>query len=82
MVSRLPTFFISHGGPNLLEDKSKPGKFYDWFGKLIKNEIKPKAVVIVSAHWQASGKGVFGKTHERAFLLQLDKTNPFNSRSN
>ncbi|CAM0136525.1 hypothetical protein VKS41_003327 [Umbelopsis sp. WA50703] len=72
MVSRLPTFFISHGGPNLLEDKSKPGKFYDWFGKLIKNEIKPKAVVIVSAHWQASGKGVFVEATEGPLKLIYD----------
>jgi aromatic ring-opening dioxygenase catalytic subunit (LigB family) len=61
MTTRLPTFFISHGGPNLLEDKAKPGKFYDWFGKLIREEIKPKAIVIVSAHWQGEGNGVFGK---------------------
>lgn len=62
-TTRLPTFFISHGGPTLLEDKAKPGKFYDWFGKVIRDEIKPKAVVIVSAHWQGQGEGVFGKTH-------------------
>jgi hypothetical protein len=60
-VTRLPTYFISHGGPNLLDNEDKPGKFYDWFGKTIREKIKPKAVVIISGHWQGEGNGVFGK---------------------
>lgn len=48
-------------GPTLLEDKEKPGEFYTWFGKYLKQEIKPSAIVIISAHWQGTGKnGVFG----------------------
>jgi aromatic ring-opening dioxygenase catalytic subunit (LigB family) len=60
-ATRLPTYFISHGGPNLLDDKDKPGKFYEWFGKTIREKIKPKAIVIISAHWQGEGNGVYGK---------------------
>ncbi|KAI9026404.1 Extradiol ring-cleavage dioxygenase, class III enzyme, subunit B [Phycomyces nitens] len=55
-IKRAPVFFISHGGPNLLEDKNKPGEFYTWLGKYIKNIIKPKAIVVISAHWQGKGK--------------------------
>lgn len=48
-------------GPNLLENLAKPGDFYSWFGNYLKNELKPRAIVIISAHWQGEGKeGVFG----------------------
>lgn len=49
-------------GPDLLENDEKPGDFYSWFGNYLKTELKPKAVVIISAHWQGKGKnGIFGK---------------------
>lgn len=49
-------------GPNLLEDVEKPGTFYSWFGNYVKEILKPKAIVIISAHWQGEGKcGVKGK---------------------
>lgn len=49
-------------GPNLLENQGKAGDFYSWLGNYFKNELKPKAIVIISAHWQGEGKdGVFGK---------------------
>lgn len=48
-------------GPDLLENDEKPGDFYSWFGDYLKTELKPKAVVIISAHWQGKGKnGIFG----------------------
>lgn len=48
-------------GPNLLDNKEKPGDFYTWFGQYIQQELKPKAIVIISAHWQGEGKhGIFG----------------------
>lgn len=38
-----------------------PGDFYSWFGNYLKTELKPKAVVIISAHWQGRGSnGIFG----------------------
>lgn len=50
-------------GPNLLENQARPGDFYSWLGDYIKNELKPKAIVIISAHWQGEGKdGVFGES--------------------
>lgn len=44
-----------------MDDTEKPGDFYSWLGNYLKNELKPKAIVIISAHWQGEGKeGVFG----------------------
>lgn len=54
-------FHLYFLGPTLLEDKGKPGEFFSWFGNYLKTELKPKAVVIISAHWQGRGKnGIFG----------------------
>ncbi|CAG8433795.1 11377_t:CDS:2 [Diversispora eburnea] len=53
---RLPCFYISHGGPNLVFDtKSKSYKFFQKWGNQILHEIKPKAIVVFSAHWETSG---------------------------
>ncbi|CAO3664905.1 unnamed protein product [Umbelopsis ramanniana] len=71
-ATRLPTYFISHGGPNLLDDKDKPGKFYEWFGKTIREKIKPKAIVIISAHWQGEGNGVYVEATEGPLKLIYD----------
>ncbi|KAF1806130.1 putative aromatic ring-opening dioxygenase LigB subunit [Mucor lusitanicus] len=69
-TKRTPVFFISHGGPNLLENQDKPGHFYNWFGNYLKNELKPKAIVIISAHWQGQGNdGVFVETSEKPKLI-------------
>ncbi|KAI8150031.1 aromatic ring-opening dioxygenase LigB subunit [Fennellomyces sp. T-0311] len=69
-TTKAPVFFISHGGPNLLEDKEKPGEFYTWFGKYLKNELKPKAIVIISAHWQGTGKnGIYVDTSDKPELI-------------
>ncbi|KAI8888202.1 Extradiol aromatic ring-opening dioxygenase [Backusella circina FSU 941] len=65
-----PVFFVSHGGPNLLEDTGKAGEFYSWFGNYLKNELKPKAIVIISAHWQGEGrKGVFVDVSDKPKLI-------------
>ncbi|KAI8097340.1 Extradiol ring-cleavage dioxygenase, class III enzyme, subunit B [Halteromyces radiatus] len=69
-ITRQPVFFISHGGPNLLENKEKPGEFYTWFGSLLKKDLKPKAIVIISAHYQGTGKnGIFVDTSEKPTLI-------------
>ncbi|KAI8341239.1 Extradiol ring-cleavage dioxygenase, class III enzyme, subunit B [Chlamydoabsidia padenii] len=69
-ATKQPVFFISHGGPNLLEDKDLPGTFYDWFGSLIKRTLKPKAIVIISAHWQGKGgNGIYVDTSEKPKLI-------------
>ncbi|KAI9310278.1 aromatic ring-opening dioxygenase LigB subunit [Dichotomocladium elegans] len=66
---KTPVFYISHGGPNLLEDKGRPCEFYTWFGKYLK-QLKPSAVVIISAHWQGEGRnGIFVDTSEKPELI-------------
>ncbi|KAI8373115.1 Extradiol ring-cleavage dioxygenase, class III enzyme, subunit B [Radiomyces spectabilis] len=68
--ARAPVFFISHGGPNLLEHQGRPGEFYNWFGNVLKNQLKPKAIVIISAHWQGNGKnGVYVDSSEKPKLI-------------
>ena len=50
-------------GPLLLENvDGKAGQFYTWLGKYIQESLCPKAIVVISAHWQAEGENtVFGK---------------------
>ncbi|KAJ1672891.1 hypothetical protein EV182_006283, partial [Spiromyces aspiralis] len=55
--SRMPVLFLSHGGPNLLSDEEYPldrgvGKGLREIGTYIRN-LKPRAILIASAHWQA-----------------------------
>ncbi|KAI9475941.1 MAG: Extradiol ring-cleavage dioxygenase, class III enzyme, subunit B, partial [Benjaminiella poitrasii] len=69
-IPRAPAFFISHGGPNLLDDQAKPGHFYNWLGNYLKNELKPKAIVLISAHWQGEGReSVFVDVSEKPKLI-------------
>ena len=51
--SRMPVYFLGIGGPNFMESKDHPaflklGKI----GQEITTKVKPKAVVVFSAHWQ------------------------------
>lgn len=54
---KLPIYFFSHGGPTFMypEDSfSDPGAYQavKRLGKYIKEEIKPKFIIVVSAHWE------------------------------
>ncbi|GAA5799839.1 hypothetical protein HPULCUR_005258 [Helicostylum pulchrum] len=70
IATKTPVFFISHGGPNLLDNLEKPGDFYSWLGNYLKTELKPKAIVIISAHWQGEGKeNVFVDVSEKPKLI-------------
>ncbi|RHZ80401.1 hypothetical protein Glove_136g144 [Diversispora epigaea] len=56
VYKRLPCFYISHGGPSLIfNTKSKSYQFFQKWGNQILHEIKPKAIVVFSAHWETSG---------------------------
>ncbi|CAJ0768753.1 10423_t:CDS:2 [Entrophospora sp. SA101] len=49
----LPCYYISHGGPPLvLNHDDKAYNFLKSWGEKILNEIKPKAIVVISAHWE------------------------------
>jgi len=51
MNGRLPTLFISHGSPTVLFDDDAAHRFL--FG-LAADLPKPKAILVISAHWETS----------------------------
>lgn len=59
LTMRTPVYFLSHGGPTFLYRDSKYGGDSGAFdatrkiGKYIRETLKPKFIVIVSAHWQS-----------------------------
>jgi 4,5-DOPA dioxygenase extradiol len=48
--STLPALYLGHGAPPLLEDPEWMGELGGWAAKL----PRPKAILIVSAHWQTA----------------------------
>jgi 4,5-DOPA dioxygenase extradiol len=51
---RMPVYFMGIGGPNFMENTEHPA--YDKLaeiGKEITTKVKPKAIVVFSAHWQS-----------------------------
>ena len=50
---RTPVYFLSIGGPNFVENKNHPAYAkLAAVGREITTNVKPKAVVVFSAHWQ------------------------------
>ena len=49
-VSDFPALYISHGAPMLLDDDLWVSQLADW----AKTMPKPKAILIVSAHWESA----------------------------
>ncbi|MEY4499157.1 MAG: hypothetical protein RL319_145 [Actinomycetota bacterium] len=50
MNTTLPSIYISHGAPPLLDDQLWMDQLAQWSGEL----EKPKAILIVSAHWESA----------------------------
>ena len=48
MTDRMPAVYLSHGAPPLADDELWTGQLADWSAAL----PKPKAVLVVSAHWE------------------------------
>jgi 4,5-DOPA dioxygenase extradiol len=46
--SRMPTIFIAHGAPPLLDDAAWVKELHDW----AKDLPRPKAILMLSAHWE------------------------------
>ncbi|KAG9650933.1 aromatic ring-opening dioxygenase LigB subunit, partial [Aureobasidium melanogenum] len=69
-MPRTPVYFLSHGGPNIMEDYSHPAysKLQE-IGKEITQKVKPRAVVVFSAHWQASPNTIEVNTAELTDLI-------------
>jgi 4,5-DOPA dioxygenase extradiol len=47
-IERLPSIFIAHGAPPLLDDARWVRELHDWASAL----PRPKAILILSAHWE------------------------------
>lgn len=55
---RTPVYFLGIGGPNFIENTAHPAfARLAAVGKEITTVVKPKAVVVFSAHWQSSSNG-------------------------
>jgi 4,5-DOPA dioxygenase extradiol len=46
----MPTIYLSHGAPPLADDALWPGQLAAWAAQV----TKPKAVLMISAHWEAA----------------------------
>jgi len=55
MPERFPAIFVSHGAPTLPMETSAAHEFLSGLGKSLG---KPKAVVVVSAHWESGEAAV------------------------
>ncbi|KAH7336284.1 putative aromatic ring-opening dioxygenase LigB subunit [Rhexocercosporidium sp. MPI-PUGE-AT-0058] len=67
---RTPVYFLSHGGPNIMYEKDHP--VYPQLQKIgleITQNVKPKAVVVFSAHWQGGPNAVEVNTFENTELI-------------
>ncbi|THZ85344.1 aromatic ring-opening dioxygenase LigB subunit [Aureobasidium pullulans] len=69
-MPRTPVYFLSHGGPNIMKDFDHPAysKLQE-IGKEITGKVKPRAVVVFSAHWQASPDKIQVNTAEITDLI-------------
>jgi len=53
-MPRTPVYFVSHGGPTTMYDKDHPVfPKLEGIGREITQKVKPSAIVVFSAHWQA-----------------------------
>jgi 4,5-DOPA dioxygenase extradiol len=63
--------------PNIIEDTTHPAfKKLQTIGKEITQKVKPSAVVIFSAHWQAGRNNVEVNTAELTDLIYEYEVNP------
>jgi len=61
---------MSHGGPNIMYDTKHPAyKKLQEIGREITQQVRPKAVVVFSAHWQAEPSAIQVNTAETTQLI-------------
>ncbi|KFY36208.1 hypothetical protein V494_05222 [Pseudogymnoascus sp. VKM F-4513 (FW-928)] len=54
-TTRTPVYFVSHGGPNIMYETSHPAYTrLTALGGEITTKVKPKAVLVLSAHWEGT----------------------------
>lgn len=68
--SRTPVYFLGIGGPNFMENQSHPAfvKLTE-IGREITTKVKPKAVIVFSAHWQDSPNRVQVNVGEKTNII-------------
>lgn len=49
-AARMPAIYLGHGAPPLIDDQVWPGELGDWAKRL----PRPKAILVVSAHWESA----------------------------
>jgi 4,5-DOPA dioxygenase extradiol len=58
-MQRTPVYFLGIGGPNFMENTHHPAYAQlTSVGREITTHVKPRAVVVISAHWQASANTI------------------------
>ncbi|KAI0378124.1 putative aromatic ring-opening dioxygenase LigB subunit [Hypomontagnella monticulosa] len=69
-ASRMPVYFLGIGGPNFMEDTKHPAyaKLAE-VGQEITTNVRPKAVVVFSAHWQGGPSKVKVNVAEQPDLI-------------
>lgn len=67
---RTPVYFLGIGGPNFMENTDHPA--YSKLaatGRDLTTKVKPKAVVVFSAHWQEGSNTIKINSSENADLI-------------
>ncbi|KAJ4839489.1 hypothetical protein Tsubulata_030726 [Turnera subulata] len=56
----MDTFYISHGSPTLCIDEKIPARQFlkSWEGEVLKKEMRPSAILVVSGHWDTQHPAV------------------------
>ncbi|KAJ6014436.1 Extradiol ring-cleavage dioxygenase class III enzyme subunit B [Penicillium herquei] len=67
---KTPIYFLSHGGPNIMYDEDHPAyRKLGQIGREITTKVKPRAVVVFSAHWQGGRDTIYVNTAETTDLI-------------
>ncbi|KAJ5698980.1 hypothetical protein N7462_000985 [Penicillium macrosclerotiorum] len=67
---KTPVYFLSHGGPNVMYDTEHPAyRKLGEIGREITTKVKPRAVVVFSAHWQGGRDTIYVNTAEMTDLI-------------
>ncbi|KAI0545879.1 Extradiol ring-cleavage dioxygenase, class III enzyme, subunit B [Xylaria curta] len=70
MSKKAPVYFVSHGGPNTMFDTKHPVyPVLQKIGQEITQKVKPKAIVVFSAHWEAGPSNIQVNTAVKTDLI-------------
>ncbi|MFX1572858.1 MAG: dioxygenase [Promethearchaeota archaeon] len=64
-MTRLPALFIGHGSPYNIFNKNDFTQSLKSFGKKLFSKYKPKAIILISAHWLTQGTFLTGDDNPR-----------------